>query len=114
LSLEVSEQQEGTYLASENRLTRIDARLKLFKNGFEIWNTTPSARTRVPLPNLPAYLSARVALSPVRIEEIEHLLREDARLQIIEKIMLALGHLPHSEPATASRSSEPHVVGSPP
>ncbi len=94
LSLEVNELREGNYMASENRLTRIDTHLKLIKNGVEIWNTTPTARTKVPLPNLPGYFSARVALSPARIEEFERLLYDNARGQIDDKLSFALSHMP--------------------
>ncbi len=103
LSLEVNEQHEGNYLASENRLTRIDARLKLLKNGIEIWNTTPTARTKVPLPNLPAYYSARAALSTARVEEFERLLYDSARSQIDEKFVFALSHMPECVQAGSSR-----------
>jgi len=93
-SLEVNEQLEGNYVASENRLTRIDAHLKLSHRGMEIWQTTPTARTKVPLPNLPGYFSAGVALSPARIEEFERLLYNNARSQIDEKFAFALSHMP--------------------
>jgi hypothetical protein len=101
-SLEVNEQLEGNYMASENRLTRIDTHLKLIKNGIEIWYTTPTARTRVPLPNLPGYFSARVALSPARIEEFERLLYDNARSQIDEKFTFALSHIPECGQAAPS------------
>ena len=51
-------------MSSENRLTRIEASLTLYRRGKQIWKTTPTARTMVPLPSLPAYLSTRVAPSP--------------------------------------------------
>ena len=102
-SLEVNEQLEGNYMASENRLTRIDTHLKLIKNGIEIWYTTPTARTRVPLPNLPGYFSARVALSPARIEEFESLLYDNARSQIDEKLTFALSHMPECGQPAPSR-----------
>ncbi len=98
-SLEVNEQLEGNYMGSENRLTRIDAHLKLIKNGVEIWNTTPTARTKVPLPDLPGYFSARVALSRARNEEFERLLYDNARSQIDEKFSFALNHMPACEQA---------------
>ena len=93
-NLEVNERQEGNYLASENRLTRIDTHLKLFYRGMEIWQATPTARTTVPLPGLPGYFSARVALSSARIEEFERLLYDNARSQIDEKFAFALSHMP--------------------
>ena len=46
------------------------------------------------MPNLPGYFSARVALSPARIEEFEHLLHDNARSQIDEKFTFALSHMP--------------------
>ncbi len=101
-SLEVNEQLEGNYMASENRLTRIDTHLKLIKNGVEIWTTTPTARTKVPLPNLPGFFSARVALSPARIEEFERLLYDNARSQIDEKFTFALNHMPECGQAAPS------------
>ena len=64
--------QEGNYLSSQNRLTldprRVDA---------ELGRSNRSGRPRreravaVPLPNLPAYLASRVAVSPERSEEFE-------------------------------------------
>lgn len=100
-SLQINEQLEGNYMASENRLTRIDAHLKLFRSGAEIWNTTPTARTKVPLPNLPGYYSARVALSTARIDEFERLLYDSARSQIDEKFAFALSHMPECRLAGA-------------
>ena len=54
-SIDVSEQQEGSYLSSANRLTRIEARLTLTSSGqtMPIWQTIPTARSTVPLPNCP-------------------------------------------------------------
>ena len=93
LRLEVSEHLEGNYLSSENRLTRIEARLTLTKGSEEVWKTRPSARTTVPVPGLPVYLSRNLALSPARSEELERLLYDDARGQIETKFVQALGHL---------------------
>jgi hypothetical protein len=94
LTLNLSERLEGNYMASENRLTRIDAQLSLYHKGKAIWKTTPTARTAVPLPNLPAYLATRLALSPARIEEFEHLLYLNARKSIDEKFAFFLSHIP--------------------
>ena len=81
-------------MASENRLTRIDASLTLYRRGKQIWTTTPTARTMVPLPSLPAYLSTRVALSPARMDEFESLLYDNARSLIDEKFAFALSNMP--------------------
>jgi hypothetical protein len=94
LSLVLNERLEGNYLSSENRLTRIDAQLTLAFRGKEIWKTTPSARTVVPLPRIPAYLSSRVALGSTRIDEFERLLYDNARSMIDEKFAFALNHMP--------------------
>jgi hypothetical protein len=96
LDLTINERLEGNYLSSENRLTQVDAHLTLAYRGTEIWRTTPTARTMVPLPGLPAYLSARLAMSPARIEEFERLLYDNARRLIDEKLAFALSHLPAS------------------
>jgi hypothetical protein len=92
IQLRVSELQEGNYLASENRLTRIEAELTLMSQSTVIWQTKPTARSEVPLPNLPAYLASRVATS--RSEEFESLLYNSARGQINEKFRLALPNMP--------------------
>ena len=55
LRFDVSERLEGNYLSTENenRLTRIEARLTLTSRNVPIWQTIPTARTEVPLPDLP-------------------------------------------------------------
>ena len=69
MRLEVSERREGNYLSTENRLTRIEARLTLTSSSKLVWQTIPTARTNVPLPDLPVYLSSRLAANPTRSEE---------------------------------------------
>ena len=56
LRFEVSERLEGNYLSSENRLTRIEARLTFTSRNSVIWQTFPTARTNVPLPRLAGLL----------------------------------------------------------
>jgi hypothetical protein len=102
LALEVNERLEGNYMASENRLTRIEASLTLYRRGQQIWKTTPAARTMVPLPSLPAYLSTRVALSPARMDEFESMLYDNARSLIDEKFAFALSNMPGCEYGPAS------------
>ncbi len=46
----------------------------------------PTARSTVPLPKLPAYVSNRLAISPERSDEVEKLLYDDARGQIDEQV----------------------------
>jgi hypothetical protein len=92
IRLDVSESQEGNYLSSDNRLTRIEAGLTLSSLSGVIWQTKPTARSAVPLPNLPAYLARRVATS--RSDEFENLLYQSAREQIDEKFRVALQNVP--------------------
>ena len=49
------------------------------------------------------YFSARVALSPARIEEFERLLYDNARSQIDEKLTFALSHMPECGQPAPSR-----------
>jgi len=94
MRLDVSELQEGNYLSSQNRLARIQAELTLTAHGEVIWRTKPTARSKVPLPNLPAYLASRGASSQDRSEEFEHLLYNSARDQINETFRVNLGNMP--------------------
>ncbi len=96
LRLVVTESLEGNYLSSQNRLSRIevDLDLEFAADRTRIWRTMPTARTQVPLPNLPALLSSRAAANPERSEEIERMLYADARGRIDEKVSFALSNLP--------------------
>jgi hypothetical protein len=94
LVLELNERYDGTYLSSENRLTRIDARLVLLQQGRQFWETSPGVRTPVPLPKLPAYVSGHLALSTKRNKEFEQLLYENARNSIDDKVAFSLDHMP--------------------
>jgi hypothetical protein len=85
---------EGNYLSSENRLTRIEARLTLSSGKQPVWKTTPTARSTVPLPKLSAYVASRVAASRERSEEFEKMLYADARAQIDDKFGFALSNMP--------------------
>jgi len=94
MRLDVSEIQEGNYLSSQNRLTRIEVALTLTSRGEVIFRTTPTARSKVPLPNLPAYLASRAAISTKRSEEFEHLLYISARDQVDERFRISLSSMP--------------------
>jgi hypothetical protein len=91
----VSEQLEGNYLSSANRLTRIEVQLLVTSaaDGSLVFETRPTARSTVPLPKLPAYLSNRLATSE-RTEELERLLYDDARGQISGKLGNVLPNMP--------------------
>ena len=86
-SIFISEKLEGNYLSSANRLTRIEVRLTVTRVGqaLPIFQTMPTARSTVPLPKLPLYVSNRLAMSGERTEEVEKLLYDDARGQIDEQ-----------------------------
>ncbi len=101
MQLNVTELREGNYLSSANRLTRIEAHLALTSRGEVLWQSTPVARSQVPLPKLSAYVANRLAISPERSEEFERLLYDNARSQIDEKLGFALNNMP-PWPATAS------------
>ena len=94
LHLEITERREGNYLSSPNRLTRIESRLTLTTGQRVVWETTPTARTKVPLPGMPAYQTLRAELKLDRSEELERLLYENARGQIEGKFNQALSHMP--------------------
>lgn len=94
LSLATREHREGSYLESQNRLTRVEARLELSRRGVELWKSTPTARTSVPASGLSSFVSSRLALSRNRSEEVEDLLRADARRQIVPRLQAALKGLP--------------------
>jgi hypothetical protein len=91
----VSEKLEGNYLSSTNRLTRIEVWLSVTAaaDGSPIFETKPTARSTVPLPKLPMYLSNRLALSGERTEELEKLLYDDARGQIDGKLAHSLRNM---------------------
>ena len=94
LKFSVAEHLEENYLSSENRLTRIEARLTLTSKNILIWQTIPTARTEVPLPGLPAYLASRLASSRVRSDEIERMLYQNTRIHIEERFVYALNRMP--------------------
>ena len=106
-AIEVSEKREGNYLASANRLTRIEVRLTVtsLDRRALLFQTTPTARSRVPLPKLPLYLSNRVALSSERSEELERLLYDDARGQIDGSLAHSLGNIPECPASPAIKTS---------
>ena len=56
------------------------------------------ARSRVPVPDLPAYLSRSLAVGSAPSEEVEHLLYKDALGQMKEKVSLALTNMPECAP----------------
>ena len=104
VSIIISEKLDGTYLSSANRSTRIEARLTVTSASQPqpIFQTMPSARSTVPLPKLPLYLSNRLAMTGERTEELEKLLYDDARGQIDEKLARSLSNMPPCPSSGAS------------
>ncbi len=99
--LDVQEFQEGNYLSSENRLTLIHAVLTITSGATQVWQTTPRARSSVPVPGLPAHLARRVAVE--RSDEFERLLYKNARDQIDQKFGMALVNMPACPSLNASQ-----------
>ena len=78
--------------------------------GKEIWHTTSTARTTVPLPNLPAYFAARVAMSTTRDQEIERLLYDNARGMINDKLSFALKNMLDTADSDRGRSNQAGTI----
>ena len=97
-NINVSETLEGNYLSSSNRLTRIEVRLTITRAGQAkpIFQTTCLLlrEAPMPLPKLPLFLSTRLAMPGERTEEVEKLLRDDARGQIDERLAQSLSNMP--------------------
>lgn len=105
LNLQVIERREGNYLGTHNRLARIEVRLTLSRAGLPFWESTPIARSTVPLPHLTPVLANRVAFSQDRIGELEDLLYEDARQKIGGRLAVSLKEIPPCPSVTNSASS---------
>ena len=100
-SYAIRESREGIYLGTQNRLTRIEARLAFHAHGREIWKTSPQARTHVPVRNLSSYLASRLALSQNRNDEAEKILYDDAFSQIRDRLSFSLNTLPNATSSSA-------------
>jgi hypothetical protein len=90
----IRESFQGSYLGTQNRLTRIDATLTLAGPGGETWKTAPNARTTVPAGGMSSFVASRLALTNDRVDEAERVLYEDAFAQILEKFRGGLATLP--------------------
>lgn len=94
LSFRVGESQEALYLQSPSRLSEIVASLALTRGPSTPWQDRVTARTRVPLPDLPAYIGGRLAVSDHRNPETERRLYEDARVQVFDMVTLKARGIP--------------------
>jgi hypothetical protein len=91
---EVVERQDESYLQSPNRISQIDGKMEMVRGGKAFWHDTPSARTQVPVPALPAYQASRVAVSAHRSPDFERVLYNNARAGLLERIGLSIRNLP--------------------
>ncbi len=108
MSLTIRERYEGSYMNTQNRLTRIEAQTVLTQQGREIWKSIPNARTIVPLPSLPTFISSRIALSQDRLAEVEKMLYDNAHSQIAAKFQVALKTLPVCPPQASGPDAPAH------
>ncbi len=93
-TIEVAESYERPYLQSNNRTTLIDAGFELSHGGRSIWRARAFARTRVPLPDLPAYVSGHIGTAGRRDPDAERRLQKDALGQFIEQAGRSFRGLP--------------------
>ena len=77
LLIQVNETQDDLYLQSNNRNTQIDATFEMFKEDRAIWKNRVVAKTREPLPDLPAGIAGHLAVAK-RNPETERRLHDDA------------------------------------
>jgi hypothetical protein len=104
-SIEIAESQPETYQQSRNRISLIEVRLALYRDGAPIWQHLLVGQTREALPRLPAYQASRIAVSDHRSLEFERLLYDDAHAQVIEKTPPALRTIPGRTPPASSHSA---------
>jgi hypothetical protein len=95
-TVQIVETQEEYYLQSKNRTTRVDGTFELFRGDQLIWKNRVVARTRVPLPDLPALLGGHIATSD-RNPETERRLHDDAMKQFVEQATKNLRGSPSRE-----------------
>ena len=79
--MDVTERLEGSYMSSQNRLSRIEVKVLLTFRGELLWQTQPTAQSSRRSPKLSTFQASRVAAKQTRSEEIEKLLYVNARGQ---------------------------------
>jgi hypothetical protein len=99
-TIQVVETREELYLQSKNRVTQIDGTIELIRDGQVLWKGRVFARTRVPLPDLPAYLAGHLATASKRDPEVERRLHDDALAQFVDQTVRNLRGIPAREAAT--------------
>jgi len=105
VTLEVDERQNGAYLESPNRVSRIEARMEIRRGDVVVWTDRSQGRTQVPLPKAPAYMASRLAVSARRSAEFERMLYENARDAVSERVRNALLSLPESPSRRAATAT---------
>jgi hypothetical protein len=98
-TVQVVETQEELYLQSKNRTTQVDATIELTRGDQVVWKNRVVTRTRMPLPDLPAYLAGHLATAAKRDPETERRLHDDAVVQFVEQAVKNLRSLPWREGA---------------
>lgn len=86
------------YLQSRNRTTQIDGTFELTRPGRPPWSNRVIGRTRVPLPNQPAFLAGHLGTESRRSPEAERKLLEDARIMFADLTARALRGIPPHSP----------------
>jgi hypothetical protein len=96
VGLEILERFDGTYLSSQNQLTRIDAVLDVIRRdpATQIFQVRPTARSAVPLPGISSYVASRIAANHDRNDEIEKMLAADAHTRIVERLRHSFSSIP--------------------
>ncbi|WP_435008328.1 hypothetical protein P12x_005564 [Tundrisphaera lichenicola] len=94
----VAETQDHYYLQSVNRTTQIDGSLEMSWPGRPTWSNRVVSRTRIPLPNLPAYLAGHLATAGRHNPETERRLHDDAQELFVELASRALRGIPGLRP----------------
>jgi hypothetical protein len=83
-TVEVIETQEQFYLQSKNRTTQVDGTFELYRGDRLVWKNRIIARTREPLPDLPAILGGHLGTADKRNPETERRLHDDAMKQFVD------------------------------
>ena len=93
LEFQVVEAPGVLYLQSQNRLTQVVTSLALVRGSEIFWQANVTARTEVPLPDLGAHASGKIAFADKDLD-MEHRLYENARLSALDRVAMHLRALP--------------------
>jgi hypothetical protein len=94
LNFQVHEAQDSLYLQSKSRVSAITASLTLSNASGTNWSTRITGKTQVPLPDLPAYVGSRLAVSDHRDPDTERRLYENARTSMLDMVGFNLKGIP--------------------